>query len=133
MGATSTPILIDTTAIVESTSAPVTAPKTVKERVNEFFKEDPIMVKIAWCESRFRQYDKDGNLFRGIVNNHDVGVMQINTDYHADEALKLGMDLTTIDGNMAYAKRLYDREGTTPWLSSSPCWKADKSEVAILK
>ncbi|MFA6050916.1 MAG: hypothetical protein WC761_07050 [Candidatus Paceibacterota bacterium] len=124
---------MDTTAIVESTSAPVTAPKTVKERVNEFFKEDPIMIKVAWCESRFRQFDKDGSVFRGKVNPKDVGVMQVNTYYHAKTADKLGYDLMTLEGNLAYAKHLYEREGTTPWMSSSPCWMTSKSEVAILK
>lgn len=87
------------------------------------------MIKIAFCESRFRQYDKNGNLFRGIINDRDVGVMQINTDYHGLEAAKIGMDLTTIEGNMAYAKRLYERQGTQPWNSSSPCWAP--KEVAV--
>jgi len=131
--ATSTPIVA--TASVESTTTPVSVPKkTVKEHVNEYFKEDPIMIKVAWCESRFRQYDKDGNLFRGIVNKSDVGVMQVNTYYHGKTAEKLGLDLSTLEGNLAYAKRLYEREGTTPWNSSSPCWlNDDKSQVAILK
>ncbi len=124
---------MNTTAIVESTPAPVSAPKTVKEQVNEFFKDDPIMIKVAWCESRFRQFGKDGSVFRGIVNTSDVGVMQVNTYYHGKTAAKLGLDLMTIEGNMAYAKYLYEREGTTPWMSSSACWMTSKSEVAILK
>ncbi len=123
---------MDTSAIVEPTSAP-TAPKTIKEQVNEYFKDTPIMIKVAYCESRFRQYDKNGELFRGIVNSSDVGVMQINTYYHAKTAAKLGLDLSTTEGNMAYAKNLYQREGTTPWMSSSPCWMTSKSEVAILR
>ncbi len=91
------------------------------------------MIKVAYCESRFRQFDKDGSLFRGIVNSSDVGVMQINTYYHEKTAKKLGLDLSTIEGNLAYAKNLYEREGTTPWMSSSPCWMTSKSEVAILR
>lgn len=118
-----------TTSVKESTSTPAEkVPKTVKAIVSDYFKDDPIMVKIAWCESRFRQNEKDGSLFRGKVNRSDVGVMQINTYYHLDTANKLDMDLTTIEGNMAYAKRLYDREGTVPWNSSSPCWN---KEVAM--
>jgi hypothetical protein len=123
---------MDSTAIVEPTEAPI-ASKTVKEQVNEYFKEDPIMIKVAWCESRFRQYDKNGELFRGIVNSSDVGVMQVNTYYHEKAAARLNLDLSTIEGNLAYAKYLYEREGTTPWMSSSPCWMTSKSEVAILK
>ncbi len=112
----------------ETVVADAPSQKTAKERVAEYFKDNPIMVKISWCESRFRQYDKDGNLFRGIVNDRDIGVMQINTDYHSKTAERMGIDLTTIDGNMAYAKYLYDKQGTAPWNSSSPCWR---NEVAM--
>ncbi len=104
-------------------------PKTVEEMVKEYFKDTPIMIKVAWCESRNRQYDKNGDLFRGIVNNDDVGVMQINTYYHKETAKKMGLDLTTLEGNLTYGKYLYEKEGTTPWNSSSACWAAD-NEVA---
>lgn len=89
------------------------------------------MVRIAWCESRFRQYDKNGNLHRGKVNPKDIGVMQINTYYHQKAADRMKLDLTTIEGNMAYAKRLYESEGTTPWNSSSACWIHKNAEVAF--
>ncbi len=109
-----------------ATSTPIT--KTVKDQVKEYFRENPIMVKIAWCESRFRQYDKGGEIFRGVVNDRDIGVMQINTDYHSKTATKMQIDLTTTEGNMAYAKYLYDKQGTAPWSSSSACWK---DEIAM--
>src|SRR5882724_2036807 len=79
------------------------APKvTVQNRqaVESYLKieyaDTPILVDIARCESEFRQYDQNGNLIRGRVNNDDVGVMQINEKYHADTAAKLGFDLHTI-------------------------------------
>ncbi len=99
--------------------------------VKEYFKDIPIMANIAFCESRDRQTDTDGNIFRGTVNTHDIGVMQINTDYHADEAAKLGINLYTIEGNMAYARLLFEREGTRPWKSSSPCWIPRSNLIAI--
>src|SRR3990167_2446320 len=34
----------------------------------------------------------------------------------------------SIQGNVAYAKYLYEKEGVQPWASSSPCWS--KSKVA---
>lgn len=106
-----------TTAVVKE------VPKTAEERVREYFKDSPIMIKVSWCESRFRQFEKDGvTPFTGRVNPSDVGVMQINRYYHLDTATKMGLDLSTIEGNMAYAKYLYEKEGTTPWNSSSPCW-----------
>ncbi len=99
------------------------APKTVGEQVQEYFKDSPIMIKVAWCESRNRQFEKDGvTPFAGRINASDVGVMQINKYYHLDTAKKMGLDLNTIEGNMAYGKYLYEKEGTTPWNSSSPCW-----------
>jgi hypothetical protein len=96
--------------------------KELENKAETYFKDEPILVAIAGCESSFRQYDADGNLLRGLVNKGDIGIMQINEYYHADKAKTLGFDLTTIDGNMAYAKYLYEQEGTKPWISSSKCW-----------
>ena len=101
---------------------------TVKENVASYFKDSPIMVKIAWCESRFRQTGTDGKIVRGKVNPSDIGVMQINTDYHAEKAESMGIDIFTLEGNLAYAKYLYEKQGTAPWNSSSPCWQ---NEVAV--
>lgn len=95
---------------------------TVEEYVRAYFADAPIMAKVAFCESTFRQFDKDGSVHRGVVNNKDVGLMQINEYYHLDTAEKLGLDIYTIQGNVAYARYLFEKEGTTPWLSSSPCW-----------
>jgi hypothetical protein len=94
----------------------------------EYFKDDPILVKIAGCESQFRQYDSKGATLKGKVNKGDLGLMQINKYYHADKADELGFDLDEVEGNMAYAKYLYDHEGSKPWNSSSKCWK---QEIAL--
>ncbi len=102
--------------------------ETLEKTVRAYFKDNPVLADIAWCESRFRHYNEDGNIHRGEINNRDVGVMQINERFHLNQALKFGYDIYTIKGNMAYAKYLYDKEGTTPWNSSSKCWK--KREVA---
>jgi hypothetical protein len=69
-----------------------------------------------------RQWDKNGDVFHGTVNHNDVGVMQINSLYHEDKATVLGMDIYTLSGNLAYAKYLYNKEGTQPWASSEACW-----------
>ncbi|MFA5652090.1 MAG: hypothetical protein WC933_01880 [Candidatus Paceibacterota bacterium] len=97
--------------------------KELEARAKEYFKTDPILVDIARCESSFRHLDEDGKILRGTVNKSDLGLMQINEYYHADRALGLGLDLKTLEGNMAYAKDLYEREGSKPWISSSKCWK----------
>jgi hypothetical protein len=97
--------------------------KSTEELVREYFKDNPELVAVAWCESRFRQVDKNGEIHRGLVNSDDIGVMQINLMYHAEEALKHELNLYTLEGNMAYAKVLFDKQGLQPWSASKPCWE----------
>jgi hypothetical protein len=56
--------------------------------------------------------------------------MQINEKYHLEESVKLGMNIHTLEGNLEYAKHLYETEGTKPWKYSSACWNKNR-EVAI--
>ncbi len=102
--------------------------RTVESTVKVYFKDIPIMAEIAKCESHFRQFEKDGSIFRGKITAKDVGVMQVNEYYHLKRAQKLGYNIHTIEGNMAYSRLLYTEEGVDPWISSSACWM--KSEVA---
>ena len=90
--------------------------------VREYFKDIPVMVSIARCESRFRHTLVGGSVLRGTVDAADLGVMQINTRYHAARAEKLGLDLHSLGDNMAYARELYEKQGTAPWNSSAACW-----------
>jgi len=112
------PAIVDGVALV----APAGNANAVEGRVREYFKNTPILAEIAGCESQFRHFRDDGEIIRGLINNGDIGVMQINEGYHADEAQKLGLDLKTLQGNMAFAKWLYEKQGTAPWQSSSDCW-----------
>ncbi len=106
------------TASVKAIEKPI----TLKAYVQNYFEETPILAKIAMCESSLKQFDKHGNVIRGKVDDADVGLMQINERYHGEMAEKMGLDLETIEGNLAYAKYLYDKEGTRPWNASKPCW-----------
>lgn len=90
--------------------------------VREYFSDIPVMVQVARCESTFRHNLADGSILRGRVDNRDTGVMQINTYYHGDTAQKLGLDLENLQDNMAYARYLYEKQGTQPWSASEPCW-----------
>jgi hypothetical protein len=94
----------------------------VEKYVKNYFSDIPIMVEIAKCESRFRQYEKDGRVLRGVQNNLDFGVMQINEYYHGEDSAKLGLDIETLEGNTTYARFLYEKYGVSPWSSSSKCW-----------
>jgi hypothetical protein len=100
----------------------VEKPVTLESYVREYFKETPILAEIARCESRFRQVGKDGQVLRGESNKSDLGLLQVNEYYHGEKAVDLGFDLTTVNGNLAYAKYLYDKEGTKPWNASKKCW-----------
>lgn len=110
--------VVPATPIVEEVEKEI----VVEDYVRNYFSDIPIMIEIARCESRFRQYDKDGNVLRGEVNSLDHGVMQINKHYHGDTSIKLGYDLMTIEGNTAYARALFEKYGVKPWASSSRCW-----------
>lgn len=90
--------------------------------VRDYFKDIPVMIQVARCESGFRQTLADGSVLRGLVDNADTGVMQINKRYHSTAAAALGLNLDDIYDNMAYARHLYNRQGTQPWNASSPCW-----------
>jgi len=95
----------------------------VEELVREYFADIPVMVEVARCESTFRHINSaTGQPLRGVVNSYDVGVMQINEIYHLERAEKLGLDIHTLEGNLDYARFLYQRKGTQPWSASRPCW-----------
>jgi len=103
---------------------------TTKEIVEDYFKDIPIMVDVAYCESRFTQFNSDGSVHRGVVNPADAGVMQINEKYHLETSKKLGLNIHTLEGNMAYGRYLYETQGTRPWEYSSHCWNKSR-EVAL--
>ena len=104
--------------------------KAVEAYVRSQSADQPILVDIARCESTFRQFDPTGNILRGVVNKGDVGVMQINEKYHADEAVRLGYNIYTVEGNVAFGRYLYNKYGSDPWSSSAPCW-SEGSQIAV--
>lgn len=122
-----------TTVDVSTNEASVTIGNsvTLEEYVRDYFRETPILIEIAKCESHIRHYNDNGSVLRGRVNNGDIGIMQINKYYHEDDAKDLGMDIYTIDGNLEYAKYLFEKSGDAPWIHSSKCWK--NSQLALAK
>lgn len=96
--------------------------KTLEHYVREYYKDTPILAEVARCESGFIHFTDSGKVLRGIKDSNDVGVMQINERFHLGQAKKLGYDIYSIEGNMAYAKYIYERDGAAPWSASSKCW-----------
>lgn len=110
---------------------PITDSENVQRYVEDYFTDIPILAYVAGCESHYRQLNSSGNILRGKKNIYDVGVMQINELYHAEDAQKLGLDIYTLEGNVAFARHLYEKYGAKPWMASSACWaKFTESEIA---
>lgn len=95
-----------------------------REYVKAFFEHEPVLARIAFCESALRHNDKDGSVLRGRVDSRDIGIMQINERYHGDTARNLGYDIYTLRGNLAYARYLFEKQGVKPWSASEACWEA---------
>lgn len=110
--------------IVSEEAENLLSTEEVEAKVREYWKDAPVMAKVAYCESTFRHFNEDGQPLRGHVNKADVGVMQINETVHKASAEKMGLNLETLDGNLAYARHLYRTQGTAPWVYSSHCWQA---------
>lgn len=106
------------------------ASQSVEEYVREYFKDAPVMVDIARCESRFRQFGKDGHAIKNPTSSA-TGTFQVMASIHADFAQdKLGLDIYSLEGNAAYARYLYDKQGTVPWNASKHCWGASQHVAA---
>jgi hypothetical protein len=104
---------------------------STEQYVRKYFSDIPIMIQVARCESTFRQLDDNGEVHRGRVDPEDVGVMQINEHYQLATAQKENYNIYTLEGNTAYARDLYEKEGTTPWASSKACWGKYQSQNDI--
>lgn len=95
---------------------------STEDAVRTYFHDIPVMIEIARCESTFRHELADGSILRGKVDPADTGVMQINKRYHQTTAAAMELNLDVLQDNMAYARHLYEKQGTRPWSASAPCW-----------
>jgi len=87
----------------------------IEEQVKNYFSDAQEMVAIAKCESGFRQYNNSGMPLSGGASGNYIGVFQISRG-HSATATAMGWDIYTPEGNLAYAKYLYQRQGTAPWV-----------------
>lgn len=114
--------LASTATLTTSLSNGLENLKTTEQKVRDYFSDLPVMIEIARCESKFRQFTDSGNVLRGGYGKQMVGVFQFYDTIHRSTAASLGFDINTINGNLAYARHTYNNQGTTPWNSSSDCW-----------
>lgn len=96
----------------------------VMKAVQKEFADVPAMVEIARCESKFRQFTDSGNVFYGGYGHQMIGVYQVYGSVHQGIATTLGYDLESLEGNIGYARYLFETQGLTPWNSSRACWEA---------
>lgn len=92
----------------------------VEVAVREAFADTPVMIAVAKCESGFRQFSSADVVLRGGSGKGYIGIFQIGERLHRAPAAKLGIDIDTIEGNIAYARRLYDAQGSVPWRECVP-------------
>ena len=70
------------------------------------------MVDIAYCESRNRQFLKDGSVITGKAG--EKGLYQIHP-VHFPTLEKKGIDPLTLGGNIEAAKHVLAVQGITAW------------------
>lgn len=109
-----------------ATTTPLTQVETEK-KVREYFSDLPVMIEIARCESNFRQFTDSGNVLNGGSAGGMIGVFQFFGSIHSTIATKLGFNIDTLEGNLAYARHLHGIEGTAPWNPAKDCWDTAKS------
>ena len=109
-----------------SPTDPAVDPAYVKAYARKYFRDIPIMIAIIECESGFRQYEADGRLLVNPEKGSSAsGATQILYTLHkADWSNNPATNITTLEGNFAFARKLFmDAGGPSPWNASKPCWK----------
>ena len=109
------------TETVEAEKVALSSVSSIENVIREHFKDTPIMIDIARCESEFRQFNNSGTVLKNPTSSAK-GVFQIMESLHKAPAARLGFDILTLEGNLAYAQYLYEKEGTRPWNASAKCW-----------
>lgn len=112
-------------AFTTTTYASVDPNERVEQAVREYFRDIPVMIRIAKCESGFKHFDPDEP--NGLNNNPSpkssaAGVFQILLKTHGPKARGMGLDIKTVKGQFGFARYLFRRSGTKDWTPSRKCW-----------
>jgi len=105
------------------------AQQYAKEKETAYLNLIGPLKEICACESTGNpnnvpeHYESDGvTVLTGRITPADIGMCQINRDYHEANAHSMGLDLNDPHDQVEYANWLYKNEGTQPWSASSACW-----------
>jgi hypothetical protein len=85
------------------------------------YRESPVMVKVAACESTLKHVLPDGRLNVG-PDGHDWGVLMVRKPVHEKDLRQLGINPADFAQNVAFATYLLGRDGLRPWVMSQRCW-----------
>ncbi len=122
---TDTPQITPEEHIIQGVNDPLSSLSTRKD-INHVvdilsakYGQNPLIIKrIIQCESG---YNVDA-VNRKAVVGRDIGLLQINTYYHIDNAKKIGYDIYNPNDNLVYGFILMKRYGLSPWTWSKNCW-----------
>lgn len=85
--------------------------------IRQHFHDVPVMEQVLTGESGLKQWHSDGRVVRGVIDNDDTGLCQINNRYWGAEAKKLGLDYeNSIEDNIKMCRHIYDVQGITAWV-----------------
>jgi len=74
--------------------------------------------RIIKCESS----NKPNAIGTLAVVGKDVGYWQLNTYFHEESAIKMGLDIYTPEDNLEYGFWLLSTQGSRHWNASRACW-----------
>ena len=92
----------------------------VEAAVRAAFSDAPDMIAVAKCESGYRQFSAPGAVLRGGSGNGYIGIFQIGERLHRAQASAVGLDIDTVEGNIGFARRMFDAQGSVPWRECVP-------------
>ena len=87
----------------------------------EFGDKGSLFENIAKCESGLRQFTSGYNVVEN-GSSSAIGVFQVMSSLHYEEAMSEGFDIYGLRGNIEYAHQLFLKDGTSDWQSSFSCW-----------
>lgn len=90
-----------------------TEEQKIERLVREEFVDAPIMVKVARCESQFKNVPGK--------SSNDFGPFQVNY-VHLKTLAAMGLDREKVEDNIKYARYLYNKNGLKDWENSKKCW-----------
>lgn len=94
----------------------------ISEMIKKAFPNDPVMLKVASCESVGLRHYVNGEVLRGEQVKEDTGLFQVNLTYWGKELKKKGIDPLDIEGNIKAARYIYEKQGLNAWSASANCW-----------